>query len=184
MNHVTIQTPAGPLIIMVTQDGAVWAAGFTGDVRELPVPEAVRSRERGDLGAVSKAVRAYFDGELDRLAEVPVRLSAAGAFQTAAWHALQAIPAGVPVTYTQLAAAAGRPAAVRAAANACARNPVALLVPCHRVLLAGGGLGGYRWGTSVKRWLLQHEQSSEESGEAAGEKSGPAAPGAHRPARP
>jgi len=62
------------------------------------------------------------------------------------------------VTYTQVAELAGRPAAIRGAASACARNPVALFIPCHRVLRTDGGLGGYRWGLPVKRWLLEHEK--------------------------
>ena len=62
-----------------------------------------------------------------------------------------------PVTYTEFAALAGRPAAVRAAAQACARNAAALFVPCHRVLRTDGSLGGFRWGLPVKRWLLDHE---------------------------
>jgi methylated-DNA-[protein]-cysteine S-methyltransferase len=61
------------------------------------------------------------------------------------------------VTYTGYARLAGRPAAVRAAAQACARNAVALFVPCHRVVRTDGTLGGYRWGLGVKRWLLDHE---------------------------
>ena len=64
---------------------------------------------------------------------------------------------GQPDTYAAFAARCGRPAAVRAAAGACARNAAALFVPCHRVLATGGGLGGFRWGTPVKRWLLDHE---------------------------
>jgi methylated-DNA-[protein]-cysteine S-methyltransferase len=64
---------------------------------------------------------------------------------------------GQPVSYTAFAALAGRPAATRAAAQACARNAVALFVPCHRVLRSDGSLGGFRWGLHVKRWLLAHE---------------------------
>jgi methylated-DNA-[protein]-cysteine S-methyltransferase len=74
-----------------------------------------------------------------------------------AWGVLRTVEPGEPVTYTGYAALAGRPAAVRAAASACARNAAALFVPCHRVVRTGGGLGGFRWGTDVKRWLLDHE---------------------------
>ena len=65
--------------------------------------------------------------------------------------------AGAPVSYTEYAAKSGRPAAVRAAASACARNAAAMFVPCHRVLRNDGSLGGFRWGLPVKRWLLDHE---------------------------
>ena len=74
-----------------------------------------------------------------------------------AWEVLRKVPAGEPVTYTEFAGLSGRPAATRAAANACARNSAALFVPCHRVLRIGGALGGFRWGLEAKAWLLAHE---------------------------
>jgi methylated-DNA-[protein]-cysteine S-methyltransferase len=76
-------------------------------------------------------------------------------FLEQAWRVLREVRE--PITYTELAARAGRPAAVRAAAQACARNAAALFVPCHRVLRNDGTLGGFRWGLPVKRWLLNHE---------------------------
>lgn len=159
MNHTIMSTPVGPLTIVVTDTGEVRAAGFTADPRELPVPpgELAGSVARADLGEVGKAVTAYLDGDLTAIDPVPVVPFGGGGFVTAAWRALREIPPGQPVSYARLAALAGRPAAVRAAASACARNPVALFVPCHRVRRSDGGLGGYRWGLPVKRWLLAHE---------------------------
>ena len=87
---------------------------------------------------------------------VPVR-QRSGPFLEDAWEVLRTVPAGTPDTYTSFAARCGRPSAVRAAANACARNATALFVPCHRVLGSSGGLGGFRWGTAVKQQLLDHE---------------------------
>jgi methylated-DNA-[protein]-cysteine S-methyltransferase len=75
-----------------------------------------------------------------------------------AWREMRAIKPGQPITYTEFAALSGRPRAVRAAAAACARNAAALFVPCHRVLRTDGGMGGYRWGTDLKKWLLGHER--------------------------
>ena len=83
------------------------------------------------------------------------------AFQREVWQELQLIPAGETRTYTEVAAALGRPAAVRAVASACASNHVGLLVPCHRVLRSDGGLGGFRWGIERKRALLDAEASPE-----------------------
>ena len=83
-----------------------------------------------------------------------------GPFLETAWVALRAVPAGSTVSYTGLAAAAGRPEAVRAAASACARNAAALFVPCHRVVRTDGTLGGYRWGLDVKRSLIAHESET------------------------
>ncbi len=78
-------------------------------------------------------------------------------FQLAVWRALCAIPAGQSRTYSEIAAAVGSPRAVRAVGQACGDNPVAVLVPCHRVLRKGGSLGGYYWGLDKKRELLQRE---------------------------
>lgn len=78
-------------------------------------------------------------------------------FQKTVWAALLGVPPGATVSYGELAARLGRPAAARAVASAVARNPVGYLVPCHRVLRAGGQLGGYRWGAPRKRALLEWE---------------------------
>lgn len=80
-------------------------------------------------------------------------------FQQRVWGELRRIPPGQTRTYTDLAAAIGEPSAPRAVANACGANPVAVLVPCHRVVRADGGLGGYRWGLARKRALLDAERA-------------------------
>ncbi|NJK88099.1 MAG: methylated-DNA--[protein]-cysteine S-methyltransferase [Myxococcales bacterium] len=79
------------------------------------------------------------------------------AFQLRVWNFLKSIPPGAPVPYRHVAEAVGRPAAIRAAANACAANTIALVIPCHRVIRGDGGLGGYRWGLERKRALLERE---------------------------
>ncbi|MFD4251212.1 methylated-DNA--[protein]-cysteine S-methyltransferase [Amycolatopsis thermoflava] len=157
----TTDTRIGPFTAIVASDGAVLASGWTADLGELtpqisPSLRPSHLREKRDLGAVSTAVRGYHDGELDAIDDIPVR-QRSGEFLQHAWDVLRTVPAGKPVTYTEYAALAGRPAAVRAAASACARNAAALFVPCHRVLRIGGALGGFRWGVDVKRWLLDHE---------------------------
>ena len=81
-------------------------------------------------------------------------------FQRAVWAALQQIPPGRTETYAQVAARIGNPGAARAVARACAANPVALLVPCHRVVPASGGTGGWRWGAARKRVLLDQERAA------------------------
>lgn len=163
MNVTTVPTPIGPLAIVAEADGAVLAAGFTPDVDALlalvhpSLRPSSQPRRRADLGPVSQAVRSYLDGDLTALDTVPVRQHSDGAFLPVAWEALRHVKPGEPVTYTELAALAGRPAAVRAAAQACARNAAMLFVPCHRVVRTSGALGGYRYGVNVKRWLLNHE---------------------------
>lgn len=107
-------------------------------------------------GAVPDALRAYADGDLTAIDSIAVAQRETP-FRGEVWRALRRVPAGDAVTYTTLAALAGRPAAVRAAASGCATNLVALIVPCHRIVRADGGLGGYLFGTDVKHRLLIHE---------------------------
>jgi len=155
--HTTINTPVGPFTI-VGSGATVLAAGFTADATELlPLvhPGLVADGD-ADLEPAVKATMAYFDGDLAAIDTVPVAQRGAE-FLAQAWDVLRTVPAGAPVTNTQYARLAGRPAAVRAAAQACARNAAALFVPCHRVVRTDGTLGGYRWGLDVKRWLLEHE---------------------------
>jgi methylated-DNA-[protein]-cysteine S-methyltransferase len=161
LHHSTMDTSLGPFTFVVGDTGAVRASGFTDDVPallSLVHPLLIEeTRPEPDVGAVGAAVRSYLDGELTALDDVRVEQRSGGDFMTNAWQVMRDIKPGAPVTYTQFAALAGRPAAIRAAAAACARNPAALFVPCHRVLRTDGSLGGYRWGLSVKSWLLDHE---------------------------
>jgi methylated-DNA-[protein]-cysteine S-methyltransferase len=159
----TLDTPIGPFTAVVAADGAVLASGWTAELAELlpQVHPTLRPTElvEGDLGPVGEAIVRYHDGDLSVLDDVPVR-QRSGMFLEHAWEVLRTVPAGAPVTYTEYAAKAGRPAAVRAAASACARNAAALFVPCHRVLRTDGTLGGFRWGLPAKRWLIAHEATS------------------------
>ena len=99
---------------------------------------------------------AYFAGEIGAIDALPVDLRGT-AFQRAVWTALRRIAPGTTITYSALAARAGRPAAVRAAGHANGRNPVSIVVPCHRVVGSDGSLTGYGGGLERKRWLLAHE---------------------------
>jgi AraC family transcriptional regulator of adaptative response/methylated-DNA-[protein]-cysteine methyltransferase len=99
---------------------------------------------------------AYLEGWQPNL-ELPLDLRAT-AFQLKVWAELQAIPVGETRSYSEVAAAIGQPSASRAVANACARNPVALVIPCHRIIRADKSLGGYRWGIERKRALLEAER--------------------------
>lgn len=161
--HATVATPPGPFTVVVTRhQGAdvVLASGWTDDVADL-LPVVHRSLrpawvERADRLPVLDTVEAFCAGDVTAIDAVPVR-QRSGPFLEDAWEVLRTVPPGEPDTYAAFAARCGRPAAVRAAAGACARNAAALFVPCHRVLATGGGLGGFRWGTPVKRWLLDHE---------------------------
>ena len=164
LKHHTMPTPIGPLTVVVSEAGAVRAAGFTEDVPALLTLIHPGLRDRAepadDVGLLAKQVRAYLDGDLTAIDDVVVEQHSGGAFMPHAWQVMREIRPGAPVTYPEFARRSGRPAAIRAAAAACARNPVALFTPCHRVLRLDGSLGGYRWGLPVKRWLLEHEAAT------------------------
>jgi methylated-DNA-[protein]-cysteine S-methyltransferase len=161
--YATVATPPGPFTVVVGEaDGrdVVLASGWTAELGELwPVVHRTlrpSGAERAEGLPVLDAVEAFFAGEVAAIDDVAVS-QRSGPFLTEAWEVLRTVPAGQPDTYAAFATRCGRPAAIRAAANACARNAAALFVPCHRVLGSDGGLGGFRWGTPVKRWLLDHE---------------------------
>lgn len=160
----TVATPCGPFTVMVDDD-AVVASGWTDDPALLLAPlvpgrRPQRWTARRELGVISEAVDAYFAGDLWAIDDVAV-VQRSGPFVEQAWAALRAVPSGAPVSYRDLAVAAGRPDAARAAGRACGTNAVALFVPCHRAVRGDGGLGGFRWGLVVKRWLLAHEARAE-----------------------
>ena len=159
----TVPTPTGSFTVITTRDDdgteLVLASGWTGEAGELLQlvhksfrPDAVVDGQPQALDAVE----AYLAGDVSAIDRVRVR-QLSGPFLTEAWDVLRTVPAGSPDSYAGFAARCGRPAAIRAAAQACARNAAALFVPCHRVLGSDGGLGGFRWGTPVKCWLLDHE---------------------------
>ncbi|MFL6097348.1 MAG: methylated-DNA--[protein]-cysteine S-methyltransferase [Blastococcus sp.] len=158
--HATIATPPGPFTVVVDADDAVLASGWTADIADLLTVVHTSLRPAGselvDDLPVLDVVEKYVAGDITAIEDVAVR-QRSGPFLTEAWDILRTVPAGHPDSYAAFAARCGRPTAIRAAANACARNAAALFVPCHRVLGSDGGLGGFRWGTPVKRWLLDHE---------------------------
>ena len=163
----TLPSPSEPLSVVVRlchgQAAVVIGAGFA-DVStmldRLPsaIGDAVRvvAPEFGDLTPVTAAVAAWSGGDLEALDAVVVE-QPGGVFMQQVWNVMRTIPAGQVWTYGQVAAAASRPAAVRAVGQACARNLVAPFVPCHRVLRRDGTLGGYYYGLGVKSALLAHE---------------------------
>lgn len=165
VRYATVATPPGPFTVVVGEDAAgrdvVLASGWTDDLGELfpVIHRALRpgAADEDPRLPVLSAVQAFVAGDVTAIDDVPVA-QRSGPFLEQAWQVLRTVPAGRPDTYAAFAARCGRPAAVRAAANACARNAAALFVPCHRVLGSDGGLGGFRWGTPVKRWLLDHER--------------------------
>jgi AraC family transcriptional regulator, regulatory protein of adaptative response / methylated-DNA-[protein]-cysteine methyltransferase len=122
--------------------------------REFPRAGAIR-RDDERLGAAIAAIIAYLDGSEPHI-DLPLDIRWT-AFQRRVWEELRRIPYGETRSYGEIAAAVGLPRAVRAVGRACASNPVALIVPCHRAIREDGNLSGYRWGLSRKRVLLERE---------------------------
>lgn len=159
-----IDTPVGTALIVIDAKGAVRAFDFADYEARMM---RLSARHYGEVAltqgkvpsTVRDAVAAYFAGELRALEGLAVETGGT-MFQRAVWAALREIPAGETRSYKQLAAAIGRPRAVRAVGLANGANPVGVIVPCHRVVGANGTLTGYAGGLERKRWLLAHEVSA------------------------
>jgi len=144
----TIATPAGALVLV--GDGEVVTRMEFG----LPV-ERTWARDDGGFADARHQLAAWFAGERRELT-FPVA-PAGTEFQRRVWDALRAIPYGMTRTYGEIAAELGT--APRAVGNANGRNPLSIVIPCHRLVGADGGLRGYLGGTGIKRWLLDHERA-------------------------
>lgn len=166
IDYVVASTSLGYLLVAATERG-ICAVTIGDSAAALEValateyPAAKRERVMAPasaLGAWVAEIVAYLDGERSE-GSLPLDLQAT-AFQWKVWRELQRIPAGETRSYSEVAAAIGSPKATRAVANACAKNQVALVIPCHRVKRRDGGLGGYRWGVDRKRELIEREHTA------------------------
>lgn len=154
-----VETPIGTALVVTDEAGVLRA--FNWDDYEERMRDWIARRFSGTALTEGRSphrarFEAYFAGDVEALAAVPWD-GAGTAFQKQVWAALCEIPVGETWTYAQLAHAIGRPTAVRAVGLANGSNPVALVVPCHRVIGSDGSLTGYGGGLPRKRWLLSHE---------------------------
>jgi methylated-DNA-[protein]-cysteine S-methyltransferase len=149
-----LETPVGTLRLAAEGDALV-ALELPG--RERSGPASAGARRHPVLRRAAEQLAEWFAGER-RDFDLPLR-PAGTPFQEEVWRALLAIPYGATESYAALAARVGRPGAARAVGAANGRNPIAIVVPCHRVIGASGALTGYGGGLPLKRWLLAHEQS-------------------------
>jgi methylated-DNA-[protein]-cysteine S-methyltransferase len=157
-----LETPTGRMLIVTDHRRSVRAADWEDfDPRmQLLLRRqygAVELREAAPESAAAQALRAYFEGDLEAVAGVPVETHGT-TFQRSVWDALRQIPPGQTLSYGALAARIGRPTATRAVGLANGSNPIAIIVPCHRVIGADSRLTGYGGGLDRKRWLLAHER--------------------------
>jgi AraC family transcriptional regulator of adaptative response/methylated-DNA-[protein]-cysteine methyltransferase len=151
------ETPFGPAVVMGTHRG-ICGMGFAADMGEAAAFEDLQRRWPladfvEDAARLHPWVQAALGGQA-----APLALMGAP-FQIKVWEALLRIPSGHVTSYGEIAAAIGNPKAVRAVGTAVGRNPISLLIPCHRALRKSGGLGGYHWGLPVKRAILAWESA-------------------------
>jgi methylated-DNA-[protein]-cysteine S-methyltransferase len=156
---ITLKTPVGSLSLI--SDGSTLVGAEFGDAGSLKSRLSPQLIERGfrnvkSILGVSDEVRRYFDGDLNAIDQIKVKQDG-GPFSQNAWRAMRKIKPGSVISYSDLAANSGSAAAVRAAGSACARNLIAPIVPCHRIIRSDGSLGGYGFGLPTKTWLLKHE---------------------------
>ena len=160
--HTVIDSPYGPLTLVAT-DGALSGLYMT-DQRHRPADETFGDRRAPDDGPFREVIdqlSAYFDGDLKEF-DVPLKLRGTP-FQQCVWQQLQDIPYGETRSYGQLAGALGNPKASRAVGLANGRNPISIIVPCHRVIGASGDLTGYGGGLDRKQRLLAFERGATEA---------------------
>lgn len=159
LSRATLKTPVGTLYL-ISHEHLLLASGFS-NFKELTSQLSEEDRERRitevkRLPIITDLLEDYFSGDLRALDGIGVR-QPGEKFSQAAWKAMRKVAPGKTISYGELAKRAGSDDAVRAAGSACARNLIALVVPCHRIVKSGGALGNYAYGLGVKEWLLRHE---------------------------
>jgi methylated-DNA-[protein]-cysteine S-methyltransferase len=160
LEHDSFKSPIG--IVTIVSDGvavrAVDFEGYESHMHRLLTQHcgAYQLKKVRNAGGFTTLLRAYFDGDMTALADVPT-LTSGTPFQKKVWTALRKIPVGTTTSYQAIAARIGKPLACRAVGLANGSNPVAIIVPCHRVIGANNRLTGYGGGLDRKRWLLTHE---------------------------
>lgn|SRR5574341_893325 len=169
--YAVVPCPLGLLLVAATERGVCRvamgdAAGTLEAELRREFPEADVRRDEAALGRAVTAVLRYLDGREPAI-DLPLDIRAT-AFQRRVWKALLRIPRGATRSYQAVARAIGRPGATRAVARACATNPTALIIPCHRVVRQDGTPGGYRWGLARKHALLAREAKGSGGGTATG----------------
>ena len=149
-----IPTPCGPLLLVINEQG-LCHVDFFRSPKPVVVPESWQPDDVA-LAPYAEQFTAYFDGRLQRF-DLP--LAARGSeFQQQVWQALTQIPYGETRSYADIALVIDKPKAMRAVGAANGRNPLAIIVPCHRVIGRDGTLTGYAGGLAIKQFLLKHEQ--------------------------
>jgi methylated-DNA-[protein]-cysteine S-methyltransferase len=159
-----IKTPTGRMVIVTTDEH--WLRAVDWEDHEPRMQRLLRRHygtnailcEMSCPSAARRSLQAYFEGDLDAVTCLPTATNGTD-FQRTVWDALRRIPVGHTISYGALAFQIGRPTAMRAVGLANGANPIAIVIPCHRVIGANASLTGYGGGLDRKRWLLQHESA-------------------------
>lgn len=152
--YAWLSSPIGDLLLRA-RDGSLTGLDMIDLRANHPIPSDWREGGDAVLVDARKQLDAYFDGRLQRF-DLPIQLDGTS-FQRRVWEELRKIPYGETIRYADLASRVGNPNASRAVGGANGRNPISIIVPCHRVIASGGTLGGYGGGLDRKLWLLRHE---------------------------
>ncbi len=155
----TMASPIGKLYLLTRGETVLGLnlSGFQDLLSSLSPQELEEKIAKGSKAAgITEKLSDYFDGDIRAINSIKVK-QPGGDFSQAAWAAMRKIKAGTTESYSDLAHRTGSPAAVRAAGSACAKNKIAIIIPCHRIIKTGGAIGAYGWGVNKKLWLLQHE---------------------------
>ena len=155
----TLASPIGKLYLLTRGDVVLGLnlSGFQDLLSSLAKDELEEKISKASsIKGITDKLEDYFDGDLKAINSIKVK-QPGGEFSQAAWSSMRKIKAGTIESYADLAYRAGSPAAVRAAGSACAKNKVAVIIPCHRIIKSGGAIGAYGWGVDKKVWLLEHE---------------------------
>jgi methylated-DNA-[protein]-cysteine S-methyltransferase len=156
--RVTFSVVASPIgELLLTWDGRTLTGLYLESHKRGPVPDGHWRRDDAAATRVAEQLAAYFAGERRRF-DVPTA-PRGSEFQRRVWEALATIPFGATISYAELARLVGAPGSARAVGAAVGRNPISIVVPCHRVVGSDGGLTGYAGGLERKRWLLEHERA-------------------------
>ncbi len=162
LKYITTATPIGDFHMICEREGerdVVCSSGF-GDLEDL-IHKFKKELEKSELKEIKNhhyqnLIKSYFKGDKEALDKIDYKQEGT-AFQQKVWKSLSKIKSGKTASYKDLAKVSGNIDAVRAAGTACGRNKICLIVPCHRILRSDGGIGGYFYGTKIKKYLLELE---------------------------
>jgi methylated-DNA-[protein]-cysteine S-methyltransferase len=161
--YSTLELNENTMYLAATEKGLCWAGSFQEDKQDMEnwlrkqYPHSSLLQDEEKLETYKEAFQNYYAGD-EKSFSIPLDLQGTP-FQKKVWETLQAIPYGETKSYSEIAEKIGNPKSIRAVGTAIGRNPVLIAVPCHRVIQKNGGLGGFRGGLSLKKYLLQHEQT-------------------------